>query len=45
MALAMSGETLLTQDKGSFRIDRAASLRVSDRIVARTRVARYSGFL
>ncbi len=41
----MSGQELLTRDKVSLRVNLAASLRVSDPVVARTRVAKYSDFL
>jgi regulator of protease activity HflC (stomatin/prohibitin superfamily) len=45
ISLEVSGQELLTRDKVSLRINLAASLRVSDPVVARTRVAKHSDFL
>lgn len=45
LSLEVSGQELLTRDKVSLRVNLAASLRVSDPVVARTRVAKYSDFL
>ena len=44
-SLEVSGQELLTRDRVSLRVNLAASLRVVDPVVARTRVAKYSEFL
>lgn len=40
-AMEVSGQELLTRDKVSLRVNLAASLRVTDPVAARTRVAKY----
>lgn len=45
MSLEVPGQELLTCGKVSLRVNLAASLRVSDAVVARTRVAKYSDFV
>lgn len=44
-ALEVSGQELLTRDKVSLRVNLAASLRVTDPVAARTRVAKYGDFV
>lgn len=41
-AMEVSGQELLTRDKVSLRVNLAASLRVTDPVAARTRVAKYA---
>lgn len=45
LSLEVSGQELLTRDKVSLRVNLAASLRVADPVVARTRVAKHSDFI
>ena len=44
-SLEVPAQALLTYGKVSLRVNLAASLRVSDTVVARTRVAKYSDFV
>ncbi len=44
-AMEVSGQELLTRDKVSLRINLAASIRVTDPVAARTKVAKYSDHL
>ena len=44
-SLEVSGQELLTRDKVSLRVNLAASIRVTDPITARSRVARYADFV
>jgi len=44
-SLEVSGQELLTRDKVSLRVNLAASLRVTDPVAARTRVARYADYV
>lgn len=44
-ALDVSGQELLTRDKVSLRVNLSASLRVTDPVAARTRVAKYGDFV
>ncbi|RMH90803.1 slipin family protein [Lysobacter pythonis] len=44
-SMEVSGQELLTRDKVSLRVNLAASLRVSDPVAARTRVAKYGDYL
>ena len=44
-SLEVSGQELLTRDKVSLRVNLAASMRVTDPIAARTRVAKYLDYL
>ena len=44
-SLEVSGQELLTRDKVSLRVNLAASLRVTDPVAARTRVAKYGDYL
>ncbi|WP_266169896.1 slipin family protein [Dyella subtropica] len=44
-SLEVSGQELLTRDKVSLRVNLAASLRVTDPVAARTKVAKYSDYL
>lgn len=44
-SLEVSGQELLTRDKVSLRVNLAASLRVTDPIAARTKVAKYGDYL
>ena len=45
LSLEVSGQELLTRDRVSLRVNLAASLRVADPVVARTRVAKHSDFI
>jgi regulator of protease activity HflC (stomatin/prohibitin superfamily) len=44
-SLEVSGQELLTRDKVSLRVNLAASLRVTDPVVARTKVTKYGDYL
>ncbi len=44
-SLEVSGQELLTRDKVSLRVNLAASLRVTDPVAARTKVAKYGDFI
>jgi regulator of protease activity HflC (stomatin/prohibitin superfamily) len=44
-SLEVSGQELLTRDKVSLRVNLAASLRVTDPVAARTKVAKYSDYI
>ena len=44
-SLEVSGQELLTRDKVSLRVNLAASLRVTDPVAARTKVAKYGDYL
>lgn len=44
-SMEVSGQELLTRDKVSLRVNLAASLRVSDPVAARTKVAKYGDYL
>jgi regulator of protease activity HflC (stomatin/prohibitin superfamily) len=44
-SLEVSGQELLTRDKVSLRVNLAASIRVTDPVVARSRVVRYADFV
>jgi regulator of protease activity HflC (stomatin/prohibitin superfamily) len=44
-SLEVSGQELLTRDKVSLRVNLAASVRVTDPVAARTRVAKYGDFV
>lgn len=44
-SLEVSGQELLTRDKVSLRVNLAASLRVTDPVAARTRVAKYGDYV
>ncbi|GAB3028683.1 slipin family protein [Oleiagrimonas citrea] len=44
-AIEVSGQELLTRDKVSLRVNLAASVRVTDPVAARTRVAKYGDYL
>lgn len=44
-SMEVSGQELLTRDKVSLRVNLAASLRVTDPVAARTRVAKYSDYV
>jgi regulator of protease activity HflC (stomatin/prohibitin superfamily) len=44
-AVEVSGQELLTRDKVSLRVNLAASVRVTDPVAARTRVAKYGDYL
>jgi regulator of protease activity HflC (stomatin/prohibitin superfamily) len=44
-SLEVSGQELLTRDKVSLRVNLAASVRVTDPVAARTRVAKYADFV
>ncbi|MFY2763181.1 slipin family protein [Arenimonas sp. MALMAid1274] len=44
-SMEVSGQELLTRDKVSLRVNLAASLRVTDPVAARTRVAKYADFV
>lgn len=44
-AMEVSGQELLTRDKVSLRVNLAASLRVTDPVAARTRVAKYGDYV
>lgn len=44
-SVEVSGQELLTKDKVSLRVNLAASMRVSDPVVARTKVAKYGDYL
>ena len=44
-SVEVSGQELLTRDKVSLRVNLAASLRVTDPVAARTKVAKYSDYV
>ncbi len=44
-SLEVSGQELLTRDKVSLRVNLAASIRVTDPVAARTRVAKYGDYV
>ncbi len=44
-AVEVSGQELLTRDKVSLRVNLGASVRVTDPVAARTKVAKYADFL
>ena len=44
-SMEVSGQELLTRDKVSLRVNLAASLRVTDPVAARTKVAKYGDYL
>lgn len=44
-SLEVSGQELLTRDKVSLRVNLAASIRVTDPVAARTKVAKYGDYL
>jgi regulator of protease activity HflC (stomatin/prohibitin superfamily) len=44
-SLEVSGQELLTRDKVSLRVNLAASLRVTDPVAARTKVAKYTDYV
>ena len=44
-SMEVSGQELLTRDKVSLRVNLAASLRVTDPVAARTRVAKYGDYV
>ncbi len=44
-SVEVSGQELLTKDKVSLRVNLAASIRVSDPVAVRTKVAKYSDYL
>ena len=44
-SVEVSGQELLTRDKVSLRVNLAASMRVTDPVAARTRVAKYGDYL
>ncbi|MFC5571034.1 slipin family protein [Lysobacter yangpyeongensis] len=44
-SMEVSGQELLTRDKVSLRVNLAASIRVTDPVAARTRVARYGDYV
>ena len=44
-SVEVSGQELLTKDKVSLRVNLAASMRVTDPVAARTRVAKYGDYL
>jgi regulator of protease activity HflC (stomatin/prohibitin superfamily) len=44
-SMEVSGQELLTRDKVSLRVNLAASLRVTDPVAARTRVAKYADYV
>ncbi|GAA0703863.1 slipin family protein [Dyella marensis] len=44
-SLEVSGQELLTRDKVSLRVNLAASLRVTDPVAARTKVAKYGDYI